>query len=63
MYTYIKNPQQEQCGLQAYREDKAQDGGGNECPNAMRLGQNNDNSQGHQHGHPQQGRQMGLQGT
>lgn len=63
MHTYIETPQQEQRGLQAYREDQAQDGRSNERPDAMRLRQDDDYSQRNQHGHPQQGRQMGLQGT
>lgn len=63
MNTYIESSQQEQCGLQAYREDQPQYGGGNKCSDAMRLGQNDDYSQGDKHGYPEQGRQMGLQGT
>lgn len=60
MHTYIKAPQQEQRGLQAYRKYQAQNGGGDERPDTMRLRQDDDNSQGDQHGHPQQGRQMWL---
>lgn len=62
-HTYIESPQQQQRGLQAYREDQAQYGGGNKRPDSVRLGQDDDYSQRNQHGHPQQGRQMGLQGT
>ena len=62
MDTYIETPEQEQSGLQAYREDQAQDSGGNERPDAVGLRQDDDYSQRHQHGHPQQGREMGLQG-
>lgn len=42
MDTYIKSTQQEQSRLQANREDEAQDGWGNERPDAMRLRQNYD---------------------
>ena len=43
IHTYVETPKQQQCGLQAYREDQAQDGGGNECPDAVRLRQDDDN--------------------
>ena len=35
--THIETTQQEQSGLQADREDQAQDGGGDERPDAVRL--------------------------
>lgn len=59
--THIESPEQEECGLQAHREDEAEDGGSDERADAVRLGQGDDNGQGHQHGHPQQGRQVRLQ--
>lgn len=52
MQTYIKPAQQEQRGLQAHREDQAQDGGRNQRPDSMRLRQHDDDGQRHQHGHP-----------
>lgn len=56
MQTYVKTPQQQQRGLQAHRKNQAQDGGGNERTNAVRLRQDDDYRQGNKHGHPQQGR-------
>lgn len=61
--TYIECSQQEQGGLQTHREDQAQDGGSYQSPNAVRLRQDDDDGQGEQHGQPQEGRQVGLQGT
>lgn len=51
-HTYIETPQQEQRGLQAYREDQPQYGGSNKRPDAVRLRQDDDYSQRNQHGHP-----------
>lgn len=61
--TYIETPKQQQSGLQANREDQAEDGGRNKRPDAVRLRQDDDDSKRHKHGHPEQGRQMGLQST
>lgn len=63
MRAYVAAAQQEQRGLQADGEDQAQDGGGDERPDTVRLRQDDDDGQGNQQGHPQQGGQMGLQRT
>jgi len=60
-HTYVETPQQKQRGLQADREDQTQDGGSDEHPDAVRLRKDDNDRQGNQHGHPQQGGQMGLQ--
>lgn len=53
--TYVKGSKQEEGGLQAHREDEAEDGGGDEDPDTVGLRQDDDDRQGHQHGDPQQG--------
>lgn len=63
MHAYIEPSQQEQRWLQAHGEDQPQYGGGNERTDAVRLWQDDDDCQGNQHGHPEQGRQMRLQGS
>ena len=61
--THIESPEQKEGGLQAHWEYEAQDGGGDEGADAVGLRQHYNYGQRHQHGHPQQPRQVRLQRT
>lgn len=51
---YVERPQEEQRGLQPDGEDQPEDGGRDEGPDAVGLGQRDDDGQGDEQGCPQQ---------
>lgn len=59
--THIEGTQEEEGGLQAHREDEAQNGDDDQCSHAERLGHDDDDDERRKDSHPQQCRQVGVQ--
>lgn len=59
--THIEGTQKEEGGLEAHREDEAEDGDDDQSADAQRLRHDEDDDEGRDHPHPQHGRQVGIQ--
>lgn len=59
--THIEGTQKEEGGLEAHREDEAEDGDDDESPDTQWLRHDKDDDEGRNNPHPQHRRQVGIQ--